>query len=333
MSLTARHVHFLTAGRELSPEDLSSNLLASVRLRLAPAASAALDMGFTFTAGDVVPKQTTHIVIGKISKFDFEARKQHWLAQISAARLQGGVIFIDYTDHHILAGSELSPFYRDVIPMVDVIVVPTPYLEVSLKHDMAIMQPIVVIEEPIECDLALPAMRSAQRQRDATLWFGHDSNLPFLLDYLQRWPDSAPGQLHIVASKQALEIMRTSCVSAPRPIDITFHEWTATKVEEVSVNASTCIIPSATSSYKSFASSNRLVTSLALGLPTLASPIPSYTEFSQYYCSLESGLDTDFFKSPEIFYVAIEHFQNLFETRFSQEKIISDWAACFSEYT
>ena len=296
-----------------------------------PAAIGALNLGFTMSAGDAAPEHATHIFIGKISKFDFERRKQLWLTQVAAAKLKGQVALIDYTDHHLIAGSLLSSFYLEVLPLIDIIIVPTHHLKSSLEIDSAITQPIFVIEEPIECSLIPPTVRSIPERRDATLWFGHESNLPFLLHFLQRWPESAPRQLHIIGSKKALELLNNSGVAAPRPIDITFHEWTVTKVEEVSHIVSTCIIPSATSSYKSFASANRLVTSLSLGLPTLASLIPSYSEFSQFFCELDAGYDEHFFTFPENFHVDIEHFQQDVLARFSQEKIAHEWAALFSK--
>jgi hypothetical protein len=58
---------------------------------------------------------------------------------------------------------------------------------------------------------------------------------------------------------------------------------------DVSSDADLCVIPSDSSDpRKAGASSNRLLSALALGLPTAATPIPSYAEFSDYFVDIKS---------------------------------------------
>ena len=318
------HYHFLTPGKDLTVEDMFLDELASIRLRLGMAATAGLASGLSISMGDVVPEGSSHIVIGKIVKRDFDTRMESWLSQIAKARASGAHIYLDYTDHHRVSNSPLSPFYLRVFEFVDSIIVPSHHLRESLQCDKTLVQPVFVIEDPIECKVLPPKGEGANQP--AALWFGHGSNLKFLVDYLAKWPETAPSDLHIVSSLSVLEVMQQVQIDAPRPIDIHFHEWTITKVEEIAPLVSLCIIPSDTGSHKAFASANRLVTSLALGLPTAASTIPSYAEFADYFVPLESQNIDEFFVAPHAYADKLRQFQANVAGRFSQENAVARWS-------
>lgn len=317
------HYHFLTPGRDRNIDSLFVDVLASIRLRLGMAAKAGLAAGLPVSMGDVVPEGASHILIGKIVKRDFDARMELWLSQIAKARARGAHISLDYTDHHRVSNSSLSPFYLKVFEFVDSIIVPSHHLRESLQCDKTIVQPVFVIEDPIEC-LVLPPKETAANP-PAALWFGHGSNLKFLVEYLAKWPEDAPSDLYIVSSLNVLAAMQQMNIDAPRPIDIHFHEWTINKVEEIAPLVSLCIIPSDTSSHKAFASANRLVTSLALGLPTAASAIPSYAEFADYFVPLESQNIDEFFVAPHAYADKLRQFQANVVGRFSQENAVACW--------
>jgi len=323
------HFHFLTPGRDLSVDHLFVDELASVRLRLGMAAKAGLASGFPISIGDIVPEVASHILIGKIVKRDFDTRMRLWLSQIAKARARGAHIFLDYTDHHRVSNSPLSPFYLQVLGFVDSIIVPNHHLKASLQSDKTIDLPIYVIEDPLECKV-LPPKEGAANQ-PAALWFGHGSNLKFLVNYLAKWPEAGPSDLHIVSSISVLEVMQRVHIDAPRPIEIHFHEWTITKVEEIAPLVSLCIIPSDTGSHKAFASANRLVTSLALGLPTAASTIPSYAEFADYFMPLESKNIDEFFAAPHAYADGLRQFQANVAGRFSRENAVACWSKLLTQ--
>ena len=316
--------HLLTPGRDLAVESLFVDRLASIRLRLGMAATAGLASRLPVSMGDVVPEVASHILIGKIVKRDFDTRMELWLSQIAKARARGAHISLDYTDHHRVSNSPLSPFYLKVFEFVDSIIVPNHHLRASLECDKTIGQPVFVIEDPIEC-MVLPPKEGPANQ-PAALWFGHGSNLKFLVDYLAKWPETAPSDLHIVSSLSVLAVMQQVQIDAPRPIDIHFHEWTITKVEEIAPLASVCIIPSDTGSHKAFASANRLVTSLALGIPTAASTISSYAEFADYFMPLESKNIDEFFAAPHAYADKLRQFQANVASRFSREHAVASWS-------
>lgn len=321
--------HFLTPGKDRPADHLFVDKLASIRFRLGMAAVAGLESGFPISIGDAVPERSSHILIGKIVKKDFDTRMELWLSQIEKARTRGAHISLDYTDHHRVSNSPLSPFYLKVFDFVDSIIVPNHHLRESLQCDKAISQPVFVIEDPIECNI-LPPKETAANQ-PAALWFGHGSNLKFLVGYLAKWPETAPSNLHIVSSLDVLAAMQQTNIDAPTPIDIHFHEWTITKVEEIAPLVSMCIIPSDTGSHKAFASANRLVTSLALGLPTAASTIPSYAEFTDYFMPLESENIDDFFSAPHAYADRLRQFQANVAGRFSQENAVACWSKLLTQ--
>ena len=323
------HIHFLTPGNNLSPDHLRHDRLASNRLRLFPAALAATDCGAKASFGDLVPSSATHVVVGKMVKAGYERRKPLWLDQICDASATGKPILLDYTDHHLISGSDITPFYREVMQVPDAFSVPTEHLRQTLAQASDFSSNVFVVEEPTEVPFLAPADPIELYRRNSAVWFGHGSNFPFLLDYLAKWPNDAPDNLHIVSSSSVLELMQTLAIAAPRTVNIEFYLWNVNAVANVAENASVAIIPSSLNSHKAYASPNRLITSLTLGIPTLASNLPSYSEFEDYFFSLDSHEATEVFKNLESGISKVRGFQNRFRSRFTLKTIVGAWKDIF----
>ena len=70
--------------------------------------------------------------------------------------------------------------------------------------------------------------------------------------------------------------------------NIDLLDWTKDSMSEVALQSDISLIPSAKDDpRKSGVSSNRLLTSLALGLPTLATSMPSYVKYKRFFLDID----------------------------------------------
>jgi hypothetical protein len=73
------------------------------------------------------------------------------------------------------------------------------------------------------------------------------------------------------------------------------------------------------------ASSNRLLTALALGLPVAADNVMSYLDFSNSYCDIRSHEFRDLLKNPLMFKDKINNVQNTVLPSYDMNVIEKDW--------
>lgn len=67
-------------------------------------------------------------------------------------------------------------------------------------------------------------------------------------------------------------------------------EWSIDTMREAAQQSDVCLIPSDTQDPRKMAvSANRLITALALGLPTAADRLESYAEFGEYFTDIRSA--------------------------------------------
>lgn len=324
-----RSLHILTPGPTHDAGELAKSHLASARLRLFPAAKAASDLGYLVTCGADIARDVSVVIVGKaMAQYTY-----YWLKELASSKARGALVVTDYTDHHIIANSPLASFYAQSLELSDAIVVPSGYLRNSLSAADCAATSIFVVEDPLEFAIRRPGIRDAEHSRTGALWFGHGSNFEFLLEYLSRWPDSAPTQLHVVSSPEVKLALSTGSIRCPRPLDIYFHEWNPKKIIEVAEIASVSIIPSNLNSHKVFASSNRLITSLALGLPTAATVLPSYEEFLDFFTSIDSSSIDSLFETPHEMNEKIYKFQEEYRQRFHISTAVSNWRATLESIT
>ena len=312
--------------------ELSADDLASTRLRLAVAGHAAVESGSTLSAGDHMPKHADVVLVGKIPIFDYDRRASGWLRQLNECKSNGGRIVIDYTDHHLGFDSPVKPFYLSALPLADSCIVPHHALaEALMTVQPALSSKIRVIEDLIEYPFRDPRQSAQNGSTGGVLWFGHGTNFEFLARLCTMWPEGAPRDLFIVSSEEVHNFIRSGQLTASVELDVHFRLWSQQALQEVAATASLAVIPSSFESRKQFASSNRLVTSLALGLPVVATPLPSYLEFAEHFCELGSDAANEFFTDPQQALPKVLSFQHQYAERFSVEKIANDWCTAINE--
>lgn len=330
--MSAQHsCHILLGGTDRPISELRLDELASVRLRSYPAALGLQDAGWEVSTGDHVPKHVSTVIVGKIPIFDLEKRALHWSNELKEVKRRGGKIVLDYTDHHLGTDhlgveSPTKPFYQEVFKIADRCVVSHYELSKALQNCGACHgSKIRIIEDHVEYEICEPREPSADPAEWSAIWFGHGTNFDFLMYLCASWPASAPRNLYIVSSEEVHTFIRSGQLHASSPLQIHFCKWSPRTLAETAPLADIAIIPSSFQSRKQFASSNRLATSLMLGLPTVATPLPSYREFEEYFFELGTHSATSVFENPTVGHDKVRRFQQDFRTRFSLGSLKQAW--------
>ena len=322
----AVHTHILIGGPGGSPSDLQHSTLASARLRLAVAAAAAQELDHNISLGEQCPQQSDRLIVGKIGANDIQNRQRLWLSEIERLKGIGARVLLDYTDHHLINNSVMTPFYRTACEMADVICVPTNSLRSVLTEQCGIQCKIEVIPDLLEYEVVKPKAASVEKH-PVGMWFGHPTNAEFLAKFIDAHHRELSGhKLNIVSTPQTLEVLKRYPFSTPPKISVAAFQWSVQAVARVAEVTDYCVIPSHTDSPKRYASNNRLITALTLGLPTLATALPSYVEFSDYFLPVGSSEGTDLFKQLPTLKHNMEAFQQLHVARFQSPELVRQWS-------
>lgn len=175
---------------------------------------------------------------------------------------------------------------------------------------LMVTKKINIIEDVNEFECRSSQAISSGQGATKILWFGHSSNLSYLIDFLEEWdPCSTNLQLVIVSSEVTMRILQDCRFKRPKNIKIQFIRWSVPNLEKAASMCQLCIVPANEKSVKRFASSNWLITALTLGLPTAATPLPSYKEFSKYFIHLNNDNLNRMIINPSTFQSGPERFQ------------------------
>jgi hypothetical protein len=318
-------VHWLVPGVYKSLEDLLSSNLASIRMRAGLVGKYSQDLQIQFSAGDHINSNTDVIVIGKIGGDCQNGRDEFWIKQLSEAKKQSKKVILDYTDHHLeSASSPMGNFYKNVLPLIDKVVVPSNRIATLLKPFVDIE--ITVIEDPVEIQTILPRP-SVYVGEPVLLWFGHATNIPYLLSYLQNnHLCDVSFKLIILSNGPGLEMVASNQHRLSVSIRVELAEWSLQNMINASNVSHGCLIPSDLCDLrKSGASSNRLITAFALGLPVSADVLESYAPFSDFFHKIRE-LPLSVFVNQLAFYTKkVELAQASVVPMFSQDALAKKW--------
>lgn len=324
------HTHILIGGPGGSPSDLRHSALASARLRLAVAAAAAQELKQKISLGERTPERVDRLIVGKIGANDIQTRQGVWLAEIERLKDLGARIFLDYTDHHLEKNSAMTGFYRAACTLADVICTPTSALKSELVEQFGIQCQVEVVPDLLEYKPVTPK-RNLVAATPVGLWFGHPTNAVFLAQFIEAHSQALTGHtLNIVSSSQTLDILKSYKFSQPPTVGIKAFPWSVQAVGQAAQTSDYCVIPSDCDSPKRYASNNRLVTALALGLPTLATPLPSYTEFSDYFTPIGSTDGIQFITNCGANTETVENFQTTRMAAFTLPELMKRWRSLLS---
>lgn len=322
-----KHLHWLTPGPQ--SDDLSllkKSPLASIRLRCYPSMRGAIDSDWAVSYGEDIPKNSTIVLVGKIGSNLLSGADTYWLEKINEAK-RIAIVYLDYTDHHLGFQSEMHNFYRATLPLINGAIVPSKSMSALLSEFFH--GPILCIEDPLE--ISIQPIKNKVSSVVTLLWFGHSTNIQFLMNFLR--VGFEPGdefRLIILSDEAGLEYFANTPIISNAKIEIQLAIWSIQTMLEAAKFVDGCIIPSDISGpQKKGASSNRLITALALGLPVAADNLPSYLEFSEYYCDIRSVYFRNFFNNPTTFRSKVEHAQHKIIPSFFMNSIESEWQIFF----
>lgn len=328
------NIEFLFDGSEQhrTSESLKSSNLASVRMRTYVAMHALDKLNWKSTLSD--GKNNKHadmLIVGKVTNKTDQSRPNRWLNRITKIKKNNGKIIIDYTDHHLETNSDIGDFYKLALPLADLVVCSSTTLA---KHVMPFTNaPTLVIEEPVE----ITPIKPIEKNNSITtiLWFGHASNLSYLVDFLcANINKEVRAKLILMTNAYPLPKIYEDALNKPQfeNFDINVVPWGMNDMIKAAQISDFCILPTGHNDpRKSGASSNRLLTALALGLPTMADSLESYKPFRDYFIPLSAENLMQMIKKPASDIDAVIKAQELISRNFTLEMKSEEWASILSD--
>lgn len=307
-------------------EDLPDSNLASVRLRTAVGIKVVADQGWQTRLSDGDgPSDADIIIVGKIDCVTDPGRLDRWVARLQNAKHKGTRIIIDYTDHHLAGNTKTTLFYQKAMALADSVVCSSETLAAAVRERF--FGNIEVIEDPIEVEITEPI---AKPLRPLTaLWFGHASNLGYLIDYLETGlPKDRPLRLIVMTNAHPLPVAIARRLESPEfsQLDVHVIPWSLHDMQTAASLADFYLLPAGIHDPRKIgASSNRLLTAFALGLPVAADLLPSYLPFRDQFASLRSSELTSMMASPEGWHPKVTEAQKTISTKFTREAIGAQW--------
>lgn len=274
------------------------------------------------TAGNSIPARTDNLIIGKIGGNKITKLAAQWRSHIESCKTSGTRVILDFTDNHLDAQTELTAFYKGVLNLVDSVVCSSSFLANAMTKYFS--GPISCIEDPIEITPQPPKLSPFWPR--TILWFGHSSNLPYLANFLPRLQAKVPIRLLILSDLNGLQSLEHAQLKIPQNLLIELRGWSLESMGKAAAESDCCIIPSnPTDPRKAGVSSNRLLTSLALGLPTIANSLASYIPFSEYFSNIDDPSSTNVVINPCAFSDQVSKAQQMIIPRYTMQAIAHKW--------
>jgi hypothetical protein len=322
-------IHWLIPGNYSSMEVLSKSQLASTRMRAGLVEKYSSNFQIEFTAGDRISTKVDVIVVGKIGGDCQNGRDNLWLSQILEGKKNSTKIVLDYTDNHIgLTKSPMHDFYINILPYINQAIVPSEHMSIQLEQ--LFNKPITIIEDPIEFEIITPKQQN-QKNNIILLWFGHASNISYLIKYLQNESlCDIDFSINILSNIPGIELITSQKQNLRSGLKLNLYEWTLQNMIHFAKQSDACLIPSDLNDIrKSGVSSNRLITAFALGLPVSADILQSYAPYSEYFQDIRNTPLSIFIKHMNIFLIKCTDAQLNIIPKFSHDVIAQKWKFFF----
>jgi len=323
------NIHWLLPFENSSINFSNEIKLASMRLRAGIVANFFKNKKCAFSAGEHIIANKKIIVVGKIASTIDSKRGDYWLSQIIQAKKNNCKIVLDYTDNHLYINSPMTSFYEECIIYSDAVVCSSEFLFYEIKKTFKGLVKII----PDSIDIPIIKPKENLNNYKNILWFGHHSNIFYLIDLIKIWPNSNElNTLFILTSREGIEIFNNSNVFLPKNLSIKLGLWSIDSMLEISSISSLCIIPSDLGDIKKMgASSNRLITALALGLPVCADELISYSAFKDFFINIKSAEFLLALQNPNNMKSMVEAAQKEIVPKFSAENLSIEWINLFKE--
>jgi len=323
-------VCFLVNGRNQTLETLRDSNLASVRMRLCVAADALLSLGVQVRLTDsAIEEGATHLYVSKPDFYLDSSRLKRWTSMIQRFLVRGGYLIVDFSDNHLASEGPLKDFYGWLLPKSHKVICNSGFnADVVRSTSKALVE---VIEDPLECPILAPSVPlglSEQRKR-TLMWFGHASNLPYLIDFLVNdFRPEIPVRLICLTNIHPIpdEVSQQLTDQASSMLEICFIEWSQDAMVRAAKISDACILPAgANDPRKMGASANRLLTALALGLPVAADTLDAYRSAQRYFLPLRGDTFADLLLHPESFHELVLEGQVRLLPNYEYRQVMHRW--------
>lgn len=326
------NVEWLCAVPAKNLRALESSNMASVRIRTAVGIRAAQALGYHNVISDgQTYGDTKKVIVGKIDYVTDQARPSRWLERLRTLKDQNSHVIIDYTDHHLFAETPASNFYREALPLADTILTSSRKLCAHISESTG--REAVMIEDPVE--VAIQPPRVGMGKLRTLFWFGHASNLPYLIEYLRdRYRSRIECRLIIMTNLLPLPENYISALNRPHldKLEINVVRWSLPDMQAAANLSDVCIIPAGVNDpRKNGASANRLLTALAMGLPVAADDLDSYRPFSGYFSDLQKVEIEALLDQPEAAFPSVLSAQDLIRREYTIESAKQHWKKLLSQ--
>jgi hypothetical protein len=321
-------IHWLIPYDNLNEESIVNANLASIRMRLGAALCSSKQKNFDISFGQNI-NEADFVVIGKIGVANISLREDLWLDQIEQQKKMGKKIILDYTDDHLNFESTITSFYERSLPYLDAAITSSPFLADKLKQKIKCFSEI--IPDAIEVPIFKPKIKENVSRN--IFWFGHATNINYLIKFISEWRNlKHKTTLFILTNKQGLVIFSQTKFNIDKNLSIQLGLWSIEAMIGTSKICDLIIIPSDQSDPKKLGvSSNRLITALALGLPTAAGATDSYKEYNQYFTDIDSEKLLELIDNPDKFHNQVLEAQDKIIPQFTKEVIGNKWINFFEK--
>ena len=137
-------------------------------------------------------------------------------------------------------------------------------------------------------------------------------------------------RLLILTNIEGIDLLKKNGFRPPTNIIGSASVWSVEAMLDAAKISDLCIIPSDPADLrKSGASANRLITALAMGLPTAASLLDSYAEHREYFVDIESDQFLEMLKAPLNFSAQVRAAQALVVPGFAPDVLAASWISLF----
>ena len=323
-----KSIHWLIPYDNLTEESIVNANLASIRMRLGSAILSSKQTNLSINFGQNII-DADFVVIGKIGATNNNLREDLWLNQIEQQKKMGKKIILDYTDDHLNFKSPMTSFYERSLAYINTAITSSTFLAYKLKQKSKIS--VEIIPDAIEVPIFKPKIRENDSRN--ILWFGHASNINYLIEFINTFKNmKQKTTLFILTNEQGVNIFNQTKFNIDKSLSIQLGLWSIQAMINTSKVCDLIIIPSDPNDpKKAGVSSNRLITALALGLPTAACVMESYKEYGQYFTDIDSEKFIGLIDNPDKFHNQVLEAQDKIIPQFTQEAIGQKWINFFEK--
>ena len=323
-----KSIHWLIPYDNLTEESIVNANLASIRMRLGSAILSSKQTNLSINFGQNII-DADFVVIGKIGAANNKLREDLWLNQIEQQKKMGKKIILDYTDDHLNFESPMTSFYERSLPYLNAAITSSTFLADKLMQKIKCFTEI--IPDAIEVPIFKPKIKENVSKN--IFWFGHASNINYLIKFISKWRNLKHNTtLFILTNEQGVVIFNQTKFNIDKNLSIQLGLWSIQAMINTSKFCDLIIIPSDPSDpKKAGVSSNRLITALALGLPTAACVMESYKEYDQYFTDIDSEKFIELIDNPDMFHNQVLEAQDKIIPQFTQEAVGQKWINFFEK--